>query len=732
LSAKSRLLAAAFAAALLVSPACLSTPPPKLPDALVVPERQKMAWILQLEDQRLLKIELPAPPPPPPTPKGKKPLPAVVVPPPTSSPDLAVLVRDAEPRIRRRAALAIGRLKDRAGTPLLAATLSDADPEVRSMAAFALGLVGDPSAEAALTPLLSDPVSHVRGRAAEALGLIAAKEAAAAIGRMVSEYGKSPAVSAMQPDDESVTVAPEAEAFKLGLFALVRLGAYDQIAEAVVTGDQVVSRWWPVAFALQRVEDKRAAPVLRRLLDGDGKYTRAFAARGLGRLKDEGAAKPLLALLEPSAKPSLEFAASAIRALGQIGAAEAATPLARLASEPATHPNLRLEAAMALGELRSPDGLAVLQDLLTDEWPTMRATALRAAAAVDPDSFVAILAGMDQDPHWRVRAALAEALGALPAEAVTERLRSMLQDEDKRVIPPVLAAFERLKVPDAHTLLLQKIDDGDPAVRAAAARGIGRLKVEGGAEALRRAYTRGIADTTYSARTAALEALVAYGRAEASSTVREALADKDWAVRIRADELLRTLEPDSAPAAIAPAPGSPLAPYDDPQLIAPSTSPHVFIETVHGTIEFELAVLDSPQTARNFVELAKKGFFNGLEVHRVVANFVVQDGDPRGDGGGGPGYTIRDELNPRPYVRGTVGMALEWRDTGGSQFFITHSPQPHLDARYTAFGHVVNGMEVVDRIKPGDTIVRVRVWDGNGWLGAPAPEDPIERGRERN
>ena len=81
--------------------------------------------------------------------------------------------------------------------------------------------------------------------------------------------------------------------------------------------------------------------------------------------------------------------------------------------------------------------------------------------------------------------------------------------------------------------------------------------------------------------------------------------------------------------------------------------------------------------------LARKGFFNGLQIHRVVPNFVVQDGDPRGDGEGGPGYTIRDELNERPYLRGTVGMALEWRDTGGSQFFITHSPQPHLDARYT-------------------------------------------------
>jgi cyclophilin family peptidyl-prolyl cis-trans isomerase len=108
----------------------------------------------------------------------------------------------------------------------------------------------------------------------------------------------------------------------------------------------------------------------------------------------------------------------------------------------------------------------------------------------------------------------------------------------------------------------------------------------------------------------------------------------------------------------------------------------------------------------------RKGFFNGLQIHRVVPNFVVQDGDPRGDGESGPGFTIRDELNQLPYLRGTVGMALDWKDTGGSQFFITHSPQPHLDARYTTFGRVVNGIELVDRIEPGDVIRRVQIWDG--------------------
>jgi cyclophilin family peptidyl-prolyl cis-trans isomerase len=147
--------------------------------------------------------------------------------------------------------------------------------------------------------------------------------------------------------------------------------------------------------------------------------------------------------------------------------------------------------------------------------------------------------------------------------------------------------------------------------------------------------------------------------------------------------------------------------------VSPSVSTQVYIDTDRGTIQVELAVLDAPLTVDNFVTLARKGFFNGLPIHRVVADFVVQDGDPRGDGEGGPGYTIRDELNEREYLRGTVGMALDWPDTGGSQFFITLSPQPHLDARYTVFGRVLSGMEVVDQIQQWDVIRRIRVWDGD-------------------
>ena len=702
---------AAAALAILLTTACASAP--VQPAAPAITFEQKMAWILQLEDQRLLR--LPPPPAPVVPPNQRRRAPAVAVQP-LATPDLAVLLRDAEPRLRRRAALAVGRVRLKEGIQPLTATLADADPDVRAMAAFGLGLIGDSSVETALIPLLSDESPMVRGRAAEALGQIDAKGSAAAIGKMVAEYARNPIVTGMQPDDESWPAPPEAEAFKLGLFALVRLRAYEPIAAAVLDGGRPISTWWPVAFALQRTEDKRARAPLLELLRSPGRYTRAFAARGLGGLRDASTVKDLLAVLDPSAKSGLEVTVAAVRALAQIGAQEAAGALIKLVGDPGTHPNVRLEGVTALATLRSADALPLIQDLLTDSWPAMRSAAMHAAAAIDQQSFIYVLASMEPDRDWRVRAALAGVLAALPSEISTDRLRAMLQDQDKRVHAAVIDALVRQKVPNIGTLLLDRLKDPDFAIRAAAARHVGRLKLEGGAAALRDAYRAGQPDSAYSARAAALDALVEYGAAEALETVKAALSDKDWAVRVRAVDILAKLEPGfDAESAIRPAPGTPPARYDDPTLLGPDVSPHAFIELASGTIEIELAVLDGPQTSRNFMNLARKGFFNGLEVHRVVPNFVVQDGDPRGDGQGGPGYTIRDELNDRPYLRGTLGMALSWRDTGGSQFFICHSPSPHLDARYTVFGRVVNGMDVVDRIKVGDVIQRVRVWDGKSW-----------------
>ncbi len=134
----------------------------------------------------------------------------------------------------------------------------------------------------------------------------------------------------------------------------------------------------------------------------------------------------------------------------------------------------------------------------------------------------------------------------------------------------------------------------------------------------------------------------------------------------------------------------------------------VVIETVKGTMVIKLFRNAAPMTVDNFIKLTNQGFYNGLTFHRVVPGFVIQGGDPLGNGSGGPGYTIPAEFNSRPHLRGTVGMARAADpNSGGSQFYICLEPQPSLDGNYTVFGRVVEGLDVIDRITVGDVMTSV-------------------------
>ncbi|MBE2197153.1 MAG: peptidylprolyl isomerase [Anaerolinea sp.] len=135
------------------------------------------------------------------------------------------------------------------------------------------------------------------------------------------------------------------------------------------------------------------------------------------------------------------------------------------------------------------------------------------------------------------------------------------------------------------------------------------------------------------------------------------------------------------------------------------------IATNKGDIEIEFFTADAPKTVNNFVFLARAGFYDGVKFHRVISNFVIQGGDPTGTGSGGPGYRFEDETRGNPHKHGTgyLSMANAGPNTNGSQFFITHSPQPHLDGKHTVFGKVTSGMSVVNAIRQGDMMVKVTV-----------------------
>ncbi len=695
--------------------ACASVPPP-LPPVVVPPYEPKIASILRLEDRRVLEDaqSRPAPPPPPVLDSRGRPVP--VAPPPPAM-DLVSLLGDTDARVRRRAALAIGRVGLPAGVAPLIARLEDPDADVRAMAAFAIGLIGEAAGVDPLVTTLGDPSALVKGRAAQALGLIGpekAARAAAPLAQMVKLLVDDGAI-ATPPGDDEAPGSEQADAVRRGLQAISALRSFDGLATAVLDAQaRPRSSWWPIAAALARVGDDRAIPALTELVSSPSPYTSGYAVRGLGERGAAAALPTLLPLLDVARPVHPQVRVSAVRAAGQVRAPRATAPLLALLRQKTIAQGLELEVIEALARIGGRESEPDLIDRLTSSSPFVRAAALRAMSRIDALSFTTVLSGLDPDPDWRVRAALADALTILAPEDAAPMLERLLADKDARVLPAALRAWSQLKLPGLEAHLESALSREDVGVRAAAASLVGAQKLVSLRDALLAAWQRARADNGDDARWAALEALAALDPAAARGPMEETLADRDWSTRLRAARWLVTQDAASdALARIRPAPAQvPAEVYALPRLVTPTFSPQAYIDTARGTVQVELAVLDAPLTVENFVTLARKGYFDGLQIHRVVPAFVVQDGDPRGDGSGGPGYSIRDELNDRAYTRGTLGMALSGPDTGGSQWFVTLAPQPHLEGRYTVFGRVVQGMEVVDALEVGDTITRIRIWDG--------------------
>ncbi len=279
--------------------------------------------------------------------------------------------------------------------------------------------------------------------------------------------------------------------------------------------------------------------------------------------------------------------------------------------------------------------------------------------------------------------------------------------------------------------MVQKAKNEDMIVRAAAAELLGEQPTtKENVEALDTAFDKSITtDKNYNdAQLAILSALVKLDKTQAASSLRNALDAADFLVRHHAAQLVKQNDLTKDFPNIQNQIGK-VKPYnsktetklgqilntnaDYVRAVSRKNAKAILI-TDKGIFTIDLLSEDAPLTVDNFIKLAKAKYFNGLAIHRVVPNFVMQDGDPRGDGNGGPGWQIRCELNMVEYERGAVGMALSGKDTGGSQWFVTHSPQPHLDGGYTVFGRVnETDMKAVDNLVRGDKILSVKIVENN-------------------
>jgi len=627
--------------------------------------------------------------------------------------DVKLGLADSDRSVRRRAALAAGRIGDAGAVPALIPLLQDSELEVRQMAAFALGLIGEPLAVDPLLAALKDPEPVVRGRAAEALGQIGDARAAPAIAQMVvgALPPKAPLVTVRGDDPASLT-DPWLEP-RLGVFALARLKDARSAQAALLLAGKPRFDWWAATWTAMRLENPALRPLLVAAVTSTDALSRAYGARGLGALKDPADLDTLLPLLRDRDETVV---VNAVRAVALLGEARAVPPVSALLRSPSSV--LRVEALKALSVLPPDRGLRerVIAEVGSPE-PWMRTAALQALARMEREDFALVLANLDPDPAWFVRAGLAAALAIAGDEASQARLLAMLKDDDVRVLPYVLEALRQARGPDSVDTLRRHLDHPDFAVRMAAADQLAALKVTGLSEALAASLARAKGDVEMDARLSLVTLLAIQKDARAAALLREiASGDSARPVRERAARELRAL--GETPPAPGPEPVTrpaldyleALAPYE--AAAGSVYTPRVFLQMKQGRVEIHLNVVEAPLMSATFLDLARRGYFDGLTFHRVVPGFVVQGGDPRGDGNGGPGFALRDEIGQRPYGRGVVGMALSGKDTGGSQLFITLAPAPHLDGRYTVFGWVASGMDVVDKIRPGDVIEKVEAWTG--------------------
>lgn len=618
-----------------------------------------------------------------------------------------------EPLVRARAALAAGRIGGEPAAGLVRPLLDDADSTVAAAAAFSLGQLRDTASVAPLAALVDSAVARRVPTVAS--------EAAAALGKIGTSEARRALTTFLLTADSATPAAVVQEA----LIASWRAGEEDPAAAARWADATNAETRWRAVYALSRRPIPAAVPVLLERLDDPDSTVRAFALRGLSRANvadspvapDAVLPQLLAALADPGYSPGIE----AINAIGSYAEPAARDSLVSVVARGAMHRRIAALGALgAMGDFAAP-ALSSLRALalLATEPPHLRATAYEAVVRISPDEAAEMRGALAADPAWRIRAAAGRAALAAP-EIPAELIVALARDADPRVGRATLSACAERggdELEPLRNLFIELHAASDPYLRAAAITCLGRIADAATFPLLLDAFGTARFDRPNAASLAAIDALAALDSVPGVTPHRAFFTrfsrPDDYLVRRRAAERFG----DTAAAAwgevlpIETGVAEILYAEVVTRWLAPPgrERPRVEIVTSIGRLVIELLPDEAPLTVENFLLLAGIGFFDGQEWPRVVPNFVVQGGDPRGDTSGGPGYSIRDEPNRERYAAGAVGMAHAGPDTAGSQFFITHSPQPHLDGGYTVFGQLVEGEDVLQRLLPGHRIVNVRL-----------------------
>ena len=529
---------------------------------------------------------------------------------------------------------------------------------------------------------------------------------------------------------------------------------FPQLRRLLTDGDTLIAA--NAAFALGVAQDTLAVAALARAIGGAPDPVAREAAWALGEIGEASRTVLSVALGDGLAAP-LRASAAALRN----APVRAALVLATVKLRPApialvtpwlsdTSAQVVRSAAYVVGRLRAPSGVRALLGVRAHADDEVRQYVARALTRTVVGDSLAMsareaLKAFMRDIDWRVRANAVGSVLTFGASALDEvqvgladsvaNVRVVASDSLSLVFGrdssrwqrawerDTLLAVRRLMLAHARRLTLSLFDaevstwerHPDWRYRIAALEHRPRvtdLDRVNAAEAF-------LADADPRVRMEAIQRVATNIEEVLAARVRvlseRASTDRDSIVRAAGQRLL-TPRDTAARAPRRAAPDSlvarPLAEYE--RLVrqwgaAASRQPVAVIETDHGTVTLQLYGGEAPLVVESFVRLAKEGYYRNTIFHRVVPNFVVQDGDARGDGTGGPGFTLRESFSRQRHERGCLGLATSGPDTGGSQYYLCHSSQPHLDGAYTVFGRVLSGFDVMDRIVQGDRMLRIRI-----------------------
>ena len=602
--------------------------------------------------------------------------------------------------------------------------MADDSAEVRSRAVLAIGRIGGPGSGEHLVNHFADPSIDVASSAAFAIGLIGQKSFASELVEMAGDLPSAVAaqaiLSAGRLADSTLTEVaemlvgylthPSPDVREAACYALFYANARPQ-AESLIPFIQAepdsITRV-AALYTLSRLGIGAASPVFEEYLADSDPYLRMLAVRGLGLSSKKDVTRQLATALNDRDR---RVVAQAIASLATSSEKSAADYLGRMLVRQIDE-KLILAAISALQRLDSDAGVESAEmHLKAGLSDNVTAATLRYLASIKKDRMVTLIDSLLNDqPGPVVRSACAEAYAEVGSPAVLPRLAVLFSDEDPMVRAAAFGELVELDSTNLDFYIQKGLTDPDVVLNVLALDQISQHKLADYLPRVSDLLTAGPevdVDIRRSVLGVASEMLDTLGL---DSLVREmlltGLIDPEYVVRKEAAEIYETQLDENNWRAVGPA-KSRLSENKLRKLIDNDLDYTAELLTSKGSVELELYPGVAPLTVLNFIELAREGFYNGLTFHRVVPNFVVQGGDPRGDGWGGPAHFIRCEYSRERYERGTVGIATSGKDTGGSQFFITHSPQPHLNARYTVFGQVIGGMDIVDQLVVGDVIEKI-------------------------